>query len=707
MSFTYFKFLFVTTAKKKSVWITWLLFAFTCISFIILLPLLATMNTLQVWANTTMSICQTFMGMVAGLYTAVLSINIFKETNEEGTELIVISKPISRFKIVMSKFVVFGVYCLLVNISTVLITMFTAFLPRTEPQFYVGLLISMFIGNAVTFAIFGSISILLTINFAKVGIIITNVIISLAFLIYQSLTLFVFSTPLTELNNQNMTAGSYIVHERDTQTGEYIENEVVCFEGTPLESGEDHPCQAKNWREMKAYWEQEILPKDPSPVLNATDWASQLALTYLSYDTNRYADRQANRMFAFTRYYDYNLTSPASPEITEDIPNKQNLKWLYVGYNLTELLPGVQIILPSGMAFDAIEPVTGTRLRGYADEIPVGYVKSKELLSTREIYLEKDQWKKYGPMFDIMYEDVFDYRNYVDDLSVIGDNPDAYSNLGWVYVWNQENLSKYYKIIWACFTGNADKYMNPNIHTRMVDYDKSSFDIQNIDDLNDRFIQFKNYAFWKAYEEQNKYLTGNYEPDDNEITAKDQIKANMELLFTALGMYMPEGNSWISKSIPEAPFNFIDENSQTPNLTYMWQTWQNEYYNIPATSTLEQKAAIALNSPWTIYKKTESIYYNVANMHENYLYSSLDEPTRSWSYSGEATFSRTNWYPNIDAIAQILGQDIKVPVGQNMQWFFYETNPKMKYWIFAIIWGAVSLGLFATGIVLYNKYDVK
>ncbi|MCQ2957178.1 MAG: ABC-2 transporter permease [Mycoplasmoidaceae bacterium] len=193
-----------------------------------------------------MSICQTFMGMVAGLFTAVLAIGIFKDTNEEGTELIVISKPISRFKIVMSKFVVFAVFCLLVNISTVIITMFTAFLPRTEPQFYVGLLISMFIGNAITFAIFGSISILLTLNFAKVGIIITNVIISLLFLIYQALTLFVFSTPLKVLSDQNMTAASYIIHERDRATGDYKENEVVYFEGSPLESGAPHPCQATN-----------------------------------------------------------------------------------------------------------------------------------------------------------------------------------------------------------------------------------------------------------------------------------------------------------------------------------------------------------------------------------------------------------------------------------------------------------------------------
>ncbi len=51
-----------------------------------------------------MAFCQTFMGMMAALFTAVLAVNVFKDTNEEGTELIIMSKPISRFKIVVTKF---------------------------------------------------------------------------------------------------------------------------------------------------------------------------------------------------------------------------------------------------------------------------------------------------------------------------------------------------------------------------------------------------------------------------------------------------------------------------------------------------------------------------------------------------------------------------------------------------------------------------
>ncbi|MCQ3915405.1 MAG: ABC transporter permease subunit [Mycoplasmoidaceae bacterium] len=203
-----------------------------------------------------MAICQTFMGMVASLFTAVLAINVFKDSNEEGTELIIISKPISRFKIVVTKFILFGFFCLLINLTTVLLSVFTIFLPRTEPQFYVGLLVSMFIGNAVTFAVFGSISILLTVRFAKVGVIVTNVVISLVFLIYQTLTLFVFSTPSIILDNNAMSASSYIIHKRDMNDltkGGYEEDQVVKFEPAEVSLEKQHPCQATNWKEMKEF----------------------------------------------------------------------------------------------------------------------------------------------------------------------------------------------------------------------------------------------------------------------------------------------------------------------------------------------------------------------------------------------------------------------------------------------------------------------
>ena len=220
MNLVYFNFLFIQTIKRKPIWITWILFLFTVTCFIIILPYSTGINTLQLWANTTVSFSQTIMGMVASIFTAVLAINIFKDTRDEGTELIVISKPISRAKIVLTKFFLFGLFCLLINVSTLILTSFTILLPETEPRYYAGLMISMLIGNAVTFGVFGAISILLSVKFAKIGVIVVNIVISLVFLIYQVLTAFVFKTPIRELDSKHMSTSNYITWERNKDTGE-------------------------------------------------------------------------------------------------------------------------------------------------------------------------------------------------------------------------------------------------------------------------------------------------------------------------------------------------------------------------------------------------------------------------------------------------------------------------------------------------------
>ena len=341
----------------------------------------------------------------------------------------------------------------------------------------------------ITFAIFGSISILLTVRFAKVGVIVTNVVISLVFLIYQTLTLFVFSTPSIILDNNAMSASSYILHQRNMETGDYKEGQVVKFEPSEVSEEKQHPCQATNWKEMKEFWENTILSKDVTPILNVTDLAGQLALTYLSYKTDEYAQRQANRMFALSRFYNYQLTNPASPEIIDpSVQNRPKFNWIYTGDYPIKVSddPEVYIYIPASFGFEGIQPLTTTRLRGYTDKIPIGTVRSKEILSARDVYFEKEDWNKYSPLFDQMYIDVFDPSNYTDQ--------------GWAdeadkLVLFSFNLKEYYDLVWAILCGedaDKDRYIkNPDICEYWKQYNRTSFNIQNVDDLNDRFIQFK------------------------------------------------------------------------------------------------------------------------------------------------------------------------------------------------------------------------
>lgn len=666
------------------------------------------MNTLQVWSNTTMAFCQTFMGMIASLFTAVLAINVFKDTNEEGTELIIISKPISRFKIVMTKFILFGFFCILINLSTVILSAFTIFLPRTEPRFYVGLLVSMFIGNAITFAVFGSISILLTVKFAKVGVIVTNVILSLIFLIYQTLTLFVFSTPAKKLDDNYMSGSSYILQKRDLNTGEYSEDEIVNFSANDLPKGKQHPCQAKNWKQMENFWEQDVQGRSISNVLTATDFAGQVGLTYMSYSTDEFAWRQAQRMFAISRFYNYDLTSPASPEIINGVSNKESIDWIYTDFNEYEVDDGVSVYIPSQFGYAGIKPLSTTRLRGYADKIPVGTVKSKELLSAQEIFFEKDLWNKYKPLFDLMYDAVFDWRNY--------DTPSGGSPVDYPIAFqiNNESLRTYYNIVWSCFTGNQHELIK--VDSPIKNYSAKDFDIYSVDDLNQRFIQFKNYVYWKALDEQKQLLT-NYHPyKDNvyEKQARDKARDDLEeeeilpgiSTLSLLGIkYQDDSlNSWMMEGLvdPLLPdTQLIEPNTRAPAFTWIDRAKENEEDLVQDLEDTDMKVDLLSHCPLAILQKTAALFNSVCFPNERYLYSSLTSSERKAKYSGETYMVRDNWYP------YILTKYSPIPLGQNMTYFFYETRPVIQYWVFAVIWGAFSLLMFAGGAIVYNKYDVK
>lgn len=704
MNLVYFNFLFIQTIKRKPIWITWILFLFTVSCFILILPSATGMNTLQLWANTTVSFSQTIMGMVASIFTAVLAINIFKDTREEGTELIVISKPISRAKIVLTKFFVFGLFCLLINLSTLLLTSFTILLPETEPRYYAGLMISMLIGNAVTFAIFGAISIFLSVKFAKMGVIIVNIVISLIFLIYQVLTAFIFNTPLKELDNKDMSALNYIVLQRNEETGDYQEAEIVKFDPSGLDITKKHPCQATNWQEMRDFWEKDIKSADPTPILNVTDLASQISLTYMSYKTHEFSKTQAQRFFGISRFYDYKLTSPASPELIGDIDNKQTLNWGYMDISSFDVfvpdIGPVHCYLPSTFGFPAVPALSETKIKGYGRQIPIGQIRTRELFSAKPVYFEKKDWMSYKNGFDAMYQDVFNvnYEGYYDSSTAIPEIDNDWSEVLCAWRWGAENYAKFYNMIWACLTGNAGQegYM-PGCPSSL--FDKEYYDIDSIDDLNERFLQFKNYCFYKARDEQYRILES--PASDEEQTARETVYNNEKAFWDIAGLDVPlaTGNGWWASCKDGVTEGLLEPDSRAPLFDWLVKTW-NEYRT--TITNLDD----AQDSSWTKYRKTYEILTTFCSQDEYQLYRSLQSPERTSKYSGDINFTTENWYPYLNGLLKPV-LPANLPLGQNMQFFFYQVTPKVRYWVYAVIWGCIALAAYAGGAIVYNKYDIK
>jgi len=720
MNFTYYKFLFIDTIKRKSVWITWLIYLLVIIAFIIILPIASTMSVYQLWSNTTIAICQSFVGIAVAVFTSVLAINIFKNSNEEGTELIIISKPISRIKIVFSKFIMFFSFCILVNLTAVAITAFTFFIPNFEKKFYWGLVVSMFIGNLVTFALYGAIASLMTVKFAKAGIIVSNLIIALVLFTYQILAVFVFGnsaiTTLTGTDKGTINTQSYILPTRQ-KDGSYTEKDFVGFLSTPNKEGE-YLLKVKDWQGVKDYWTEQN-SKENWRAIVATDIGTQLSLTYSCVGVNGYSDRQAARMYNFSRYYSYDLTQPASPEYYEiETP----LKFVYSGQNNWGI-GDFTFVFPASYTYPGVRSTKASYLKGtVTDVIPIADLKGKDLLAHYDVPFEKEQWQKYGPLFDKMYDKIFNY-----DIVDGNGNNHYYSNyltskktnfeLNNIWCENTDNVQKYYRLVWACLTGHHsdNEYFGSGDNDPLKGYTIDDFDIKSPFDLNSRFLQFKDYCFYKVYEEQHNLMINGVNDTQwaKEGTSYTAAKTAMETALSSYGMTCHGDGigdrGFVLRATPDGESIYIQPSTQTINLTLMSytrtgtkNTLQAQGYTIDSPEWIDS----AVNGSYAKWIRTSSIISNSVYANEEYLFSSIETPERNDTWFSEQYLTRENWVPYYtNYMAAEAG--IYYPYGQNLHLSMFESKSRVQFWYFAVIWGCISLAAFAGSFVIYNKYDIK
>lgn len=700
MNFTYYKFSFLGALKKKSLWFTWLLYMFMIVVFIVLLPYLANINVLQVWSNSTMPICQTFIIVTIALFCSVLAINIFRDSNDEGTELIVISKPISRKKIVFTKFFVFATYCLIASLTSCIFAAITPCLPQMEMKFYSGLVVSMLIGNVVCFFLSGSISILLSVKLAKTAVILVNVLVVIVLFVYQAVGLFAIKTPILKMADDNVGAIGYNLTDRKDD-GSYDEKQVAWFGIAALDQPTPYLEKATTWEDVKNYW-QYVKDSDPSTAVNSTDIMSQLGLSYSSYNLQDYSTRQARRIFAISRCYDYELTHPASPELTgPEVQGKDQIKWIYSSgteYKFKDF--GVEIEgsikLPGSYSFLATTSSDYPIISGEAkDTFPIGYYYWPGEAWRQHVYFEKDLWNKYSAGFTEMFNTIFDYTLKGIDGNDYYLKDKIQRPFDYLSAWcmNTDNLNNYYKLVWACFTGNAPSYIQKG--SSLQYQNRNYYDIKTIRDINERFIQFKYFIFHLLRQFQLDVLSGKIPCDPEEQAQKEKIISTyLHFVEPFVGVEFSNSDWYMRDKITDITlFKLLTKNSKAP--AYWLMDWITD--GIGDIEPLPWDKAI-ISTRAKIYL-IHRIYTNCISTREKFSFNSFTEPSREDGWDAGVYCVTGKWMPQ--SLAELIHQ------GQNMSLIYYNTNKKFEFWYAAVFWFGISIALFSCGIVIYNRYDVK
>ncbi|AFP81262.1 putative ABC-type transport system permease component [Mycoplasmoides gallisepticum NC08_2008.031-4-3P] len=231
----YFAFLIKQIVKKPFVWATFSAYFIMLLVILLIFPLYQETSPANYWNNPVIHV-STFLIPVASIFGIMVAMFLFKDGVADGTEIIIISKPVSRKIYVSAKFLVLILTCLVFSFLLII----TAAIAKINPQFQLqnmkDLMLGIFIGNFINSSFFGSISILISFGLSKNS---TIVIVFLATFLMN------FQTPLSALffksPSRVLSDSQHTLVERSLLTNKQDRNhqpvgETVAFQPTPSDA---------------------------------------------------------------------------------------------------------------------------------------------------------------------------------------------------------------------------------------------------------------------------------------------------------------------------------------------------------------------------------------------------------------------------------------------------------------------------------------
>jgi ABC-type transport system involved in multi-copper enzyme maturation permease subunit len=104
------------------------------------------------------------------LICAAATVVIFRDPKDDGTELIIFSKPINRLKLIITKFLVLITAGIIIIVVTTAIFSCTALLPKYIKGDAPHNMWNYALGGLVTFLFFGAVAVIISVASGKIGI---------------------------------------------------------------------------------------------------------------------------------------------------------------------------------------------------------------------------------------------------------------------------------------------------------------------------------------------------------------------------------------------------------------------------------------------------------------------------------------------------------------------------------------------------------
>ena len=200
---TYFSYLYRTLIKRASIWIVFGIYWLCNIVILLIVPGVTKISPITLWSTDIVSLQGLFV-LIVSVVSAVVVVFTFRASIEDETELVIVSKPLKRWKINLVKFIWVLIAAVFLALVTSVISLFTMCFGKYDPVTNAAgmmfdkmpaLIGSICLGTIIVSLIYDSFGILVSMVGNKVQILVAIITTTIVLTVYNTISDFIL-TPL-------------------------------------------------------------------------------------------------------------------------------------------------------------------------------------------------------------------------------------------------------------------------------------------------------------------------------------------------------------------------------------------------------------------------------------------------------------------------------------------------------------------------------
>lgn len=189
----FFEFSLSIIVKKISIYLYVSIYFLLIICYTSIVPVIAEIDPINLFSMPTSAM---FLMFSMATTAAFIAIEIFRTSIDDGTELLTISKPISRKEVVFVKLVIFLIYIITISVISLGLASFSLLTKQGNVNDNLKIIIGMFVATFINGIIFGSIATLLSLYCTKIISLLITLSIAFVLMVFSMLTSFIVESPI-------------------------------------------------------------------------------------------------------------------------------------------------------------------------------------------------------------------------------------------------------------------------------------------------------------------------------------------------------------------------------------------------------------------------------------------------------------------------------------------------------------------------------